>query len=235
MRADPAQFEIQTPSNLSSALKLLRDGYRPFAGGTDLMVQFESGRLPPARFANINGLKELNGFRISKTGVNIGALCTFRDIADHPRIRSSFPALAEASRQVGAWVIQNRATLGGNLANASPAADSAPPLLAYGALLWILGSDKRERVIPYRSFHAGYKKTELSPCDLIRGVVLEETPKLDRGYKARHYFRKVGARRAQAISKVSFAGYAVFHQKKRVVLSIGLGLGAVGPVPVFPV
>ncbi|MEK6704857.1 MAG: xanthine dehydrogenase family protein subunit M [Bdellovibrionota bacterium] len=215
------------PSSLKEALTMLNTQpgvFRPFAGGTDLMVLLKAGKLEHKNFLSILHFDELRGITKTDTHLAIGALTTFYEIQDNPLIKKFFPVLAKASSHIGAWAIQNRATIGGNIANASPAADSSPALLAYDAeidLVSVLGV----RTIPYSTFHLGYKKLASKPTELIAAIRL---PIPQQGLF--QYFSKVGARAAQAISKVSFAGIGALSSNK--VSHIRIAMGSVAPTPI---
>jgi CO/xanthine dehydrogenase FAD-binding subunit len=188
-------FPVITPRSLDEALDALAsiENLRPLAGGTDLMVLLESGVLRPCTFLNIQDLPEL------RSPDRITALTTYRDVrTDHWKAR--FPMLAAAAREVGALAIQSRGTWIGNIANASPAADGVPALMAYDASLEIACKTGR-RAVPLANFYRGYKQMDLRPDELIMAVHL---PEPSPGFV--EYFRKVGARRFQAISKTLLAG-----------------------------
>jgi CO/xanthine dehydrogenase FAD-binding subunit len=175
-------------------------GWRPFAGGTDLMVLLDAGTLPKGRFLNIWPLDELRGIRASGDRVIIGALTTYADLLENQLVGDEVPLVRDAARETGAAAIQNRGTVGGNIANASPAADLPPALLVYDAVVTV-ASTRGERTIPYDRFHSGYKAMDLASDELITSVSLASG--------RRHWkqtYRKVGTRRAQAISKICFAG-----------------------------
>lgn len=225
MKGIVSLYEMVTPRSFAEALELKsKDGadITPFAGGTDLMVLLEAGLLKPARFLNLWPLAELRSIIVSEETVTIGALATYSQIARHDMIRKEFPNLACAAGLTGATAIQNRGTLGGNIANASPAADSPPALLSYDASL-VLASGRGVRTIPYGSFHTNYKQTLLKPDELIAAITL---PRQTAGRL--HHYIKVGTRRAQAISKVVFAGSATVENGK--VHSVRLAYGSVAPV-----
>lgn len=224
MRAFVPDYDLRTPKTLKEALSLLNDpAYKPFAGGTDIMVLFEAGVLPAGKYVSLTNLKELKGIRSDAKTLTIGALATYTDIREHELIRKEFPALAEAARETGAIAIQNRGTIGGNIANASPAADSPPALLIYSAQIDLISENGR-RTVSYDSFHSGYKKTALQPGEIILAVRL---PRETKGRK--HYYRKVGTRKAQAISKVVLAATAKKKGKK--LQEVRLALGSVAPIP----
>jgi CO/xanthine dehydrogenase FAD-binding subunit len=225
MRAYLPAYEMTVPRTLGEALGLLREGpgvWRPFAGGTDLMVLLEAGRLEQRRFFSIRHLKELRGVEESGGVVRVGALTTYTDVRRSEVLGRLFPMLGQAARETGGIAIQNRGTVGGNIANASPAADTPPALLAYGAEVELVSADGARRV-PYADFHTGYKQTVMRPDELIAAVIL---PRPREG--ARHFYRKVGTRRAQAISKVCFAALAEVEGES--LKEVRVALGSVAPL-----
>lgn len=227
MRGQVPDCRVVAPSSLPEALDLLGrepQDWRPLAGGTDLMVLFTAGRLPETRFLDLSGLSELKGIEVQEDAVLLGALCTFTELRQHPLLRAEFPNLVEGARQTGALAIQNRGTLGGNLVNGSPAADTPPSLLAYGAELE-LRSALTGRWVPCEAFHTGYKQNALLPGELLVRVKLPRQP----GGLAFHYFRKVGTRKAQAISKTCLSLWARLEEDRLAELRIGVG--SVAPVP----
>src|ERR1043166_2981747 len=163
MRAYLPSYQLISPVSLDEALETLTQDngtWKPFAGGTDLMVLLEAGKLPHKNYVNIWNLPELRGIEVTKDQVVLGALTTYTEVQNHPVLRTEFPMLCEAARETGGIAIQNRGTLGGNTVNASPAADSPPALLAYDAELELI-SKTGERRIPYSSFHRGYKQMDI--------------------------------------------------------------------------
>jgi CO/xanthine dehydrogenase FAD-binding subunit len=220
-------YELAMPSSLDEALRLLADEpgqWRPLAGGTDVMVLFNAGRLPWRRFFSIWHLAELRGIEVGPGEVALGALTTYSELRRHPVIGAEFPNLARAAAETGAEAIQNRGTLGGNIANASPAADSPPALLAYGAEIELISVRGRRR-LPYDGFHTGYKQMQMQPDEMISRIFLPRTR-----HERVHYYRKVGTRRAQAISKVVMA--AVGRLAGGRVEEAALALGSVAPTVV---
>ena len=225
MRGLLPAMECQRPATLAEALTLLASGAgRPFAGGTDLMVLYNAGRLQDTRFLDISRLAELKGIRETPTHLDLGALCTFTELLEHPAIHRHTPNLVKSARATGALAIQNRGTLGGNIANASPAGDTPPCLLAYEAELDLV-SVRGTRVVPYEAFHRGYKLMDLAPDELVARIRLPKPV----GTQV-HYFRKVGTRQAQAIAKVSLACVAQVTEGR--IAKVRIGLGAVAPAPV---
>jgi CO/xanthine dehydrogenase FAD-binding subunit len=226
MRANPAEYELVAPGTLSAVLTLLAEepgGWLPIAGGTDVMVQYAAGKLAARRLVSIWNLEELRQIEVSGDEVRIGAGCTYTDLREHAVVSREFSLLASTARWTGGIANQNRGTLGGNIVNASPAADSLPALLAYDADL-LLVSARGERRLPYGTFHLDYRKTLLSPDELIRAICLKRRFS---GYYA--HARKVGARTAQAISKVCLA--ALGKIASGVMADVRLAVGSVAPVP----
>ena len=225
MRAYLPSYEMIVPRTLDDALGLLRDEpgvWRPFAGGTDLMVLLEAGKLEHRRFFSVRHLKELRGVAEVDGQVRVGALTTYTDVRRSELLSRHFPMLGQAARETGGIAIQNRGTVGGNIANASPAADTPPALLAYDAEVELVSAEGVRRV-PYAEFHTGYKQTVMRADELIAAVIL---PKPGEG--ARHFYRKVGTRRAQAISKVCFAALA--EVEGGTLKEVRVALGSVAPV-----
>jgi CO/xanthine dehydrogenase FAD-binding subunit len=230
MRSDPAEYELIAPGRLPPILSLLAQEpgqWLPIAGGTDVMVQFAAGKLAAHRLVSIWNLPELRGIEVASDEIRIGAGCTYTNLREHEIIAREFPLLARAARWTGGIANQNRGTLGGNIVNASPAADSLPALLAYEAEL-ILVSVRGERRVPYVGFHTDYKKMNLQPDELIRTICLRRNLS---GYF--HFARKVGARNAQAISKLCVAavGRITGGRNANVVGDVRIALGSVAPTP----
>lgn len=227
MRSDPADYQLVTPGSLSAVVSLLAEQpgeWLPIAGGTDMMVQYAAGKLASPKLVSLWNLPELRRIEASGTEVRIGAGCTYTDVRDHEVIAQEFSLLASAARWTGGIANQNRGTLGGNIVNASPAADSLPALLVYEAEL-ILVSVRGERRVKYVDFHTGYKKTLLAADELIRTICLSRR---FAGYIP--YSRKVGARNAQAISKVCVAGLAGIEAGA--VEDVRIAAGSIAPTPV---
>lgn len=217
-------YELRAPKDLQEALNMLAESSgdpRPFAGGTDLMVLLENGSLPKGTYISIWGLEELSGIQVAPDAVELGALTTYTDLLEHPTIAAEFPLLCAAAGETGGIATQNRGTLGGNIANASPAADSPPALLVYDAELELISAAGTRRV-PYDRFHTGYKRMDIHRGEIIKSIRL---PRGRTGW--RQVFRKVGPRRAQAISKVCFAAAA--DVDSAFVRDLRLALGSVAP------
>jgi CO/xanthine dehydrogenase FAD-binding subunit len=227
LRANPAEYELVAPGTLQETLSLYASepgAWLPIAGGTDVMVLYAAGKLQARNLVSIAGLRELGNIEVTSAEVRIGAGCTYTDLRQHSVIASEFSLLTRAAAWTGGIANQNRGTLGGNIANASPAGDSLPVLLVYDADL-ILVSAHGERRIPYRTFHTGYKRTLLAPDELIHSICISRNLM---GYIT--YAKKVGARNAQAISKVFLA--AVARASNGTIDDVRLAAGSVGPVPI---
>jgi CO/xanthine dehydrogenase FAD-binding subunit len=222
------QYQLVAPGSLAGVLEDLAQhpAARPFAGGTDLMVMLEAGHLPPGRYVSLQHCRQLLGIQEEADGVAIGALTTFTEVRESEILSRHFPMLGAAARDTGGLATQNRGTIGGNIANASPAADTPPVLLVYDAELELV-SARGTRRVPYGAFHHGYKKMDLAPGELIARIHL---PRRSPGDGQRDYYRKVGTRRAQAISKVCFAGSILLEGG--VVRDVRIALGSVAPTVV---
>lgn len=198
MRTAISELDLRRAASVDDALRLLRDdGRAPLAGATDVYVALNFGTLVPRRFVDIWALDELRGIAVRGDALVLGALATYAAVARSPLVAERLPMLSEASRQVGGAQIQNRGTIGGNVANASPAGDSLPVLAAADAVV-VLRSVGAERRVPITEFYTGYRATVMRPDELIVAV---EVPPVE----GRQWFRKVGTRAAQAISKVVVA------------------------------
>jgi CO/xanthine dehydrogenase FAD-binding subunit len=195
--------------------------WRPFAGGTDLMVLLEAGKLPHRKFLSLWKLPELRGIEVTPEHVTLGALTTYSEIRCHEILAHDFPLLSRAAAETGGIATQNRGTLGGNVANASPAADSPPALFVYDAELELV-SARESRWVPYAQFWTGYKQLDLRVDELIRRIRL-----LRNKSRWKQYYRKVGTRRAQAISKVCFAAAARMNACR--IDDVRIALGSVAP------
>ena len=226
MRADPAEYRLVSPGKLQAVLSLLAGEpaqWLPIAGGTDVMVLYSAGKLPNRNLINIWNIPELRQIDVFPDRIRIGAACTYTALRGNDIVSREFPLLATAAAWTGGIANQNRGTLGGNIANASPAADSLPALLVYDAEVTLI-SVRGERRLPYRHFHSGYKQTALAADELIRDISL---PRRFAGYFS--HARKVGARNAQAISKVCLA--ALGQIANGTIRDVRLALGSVAPVP----
>jgi len=217
---------VSSPTSLAEAFALLAggDGWKPVAGGTDLLVQINGDLAPPpAHVLDIWRLAELRGIDLVDGALVLGALTTYTDIRRSDLCREHLPALVEAAATIGAAQIQNRGTIGGNAMNASPAGDTLPVLLATDAEL-TLGSARGERIVAAGDFWPAYRKTSCQPDELLLRIRFP----LPSGRHVR--FRKVGTRRAQAISKVVMA--ISWREDGGVWRDVRVGLGSVAPTPI---
>ncbi len=219
-------FRAYVPDRLEEALTRLAEdpALVPIAGCTDLMTTDRETRVTLTRVLNLLEIGEIRGIEVAADHLRVGAATTFTEIRRSPEVLEHAPMLAAAAEQIGGWQIQNRATIGGNLANGSPAGDSPPVLLALDASL-VLARKGETREIPYIDFHVGYRKTALRPGELIAWI------KIPRGEERPwQRFRKVGTRRAQAIAKVVVALAARRRGGKLTHVRIGAGSVAERPL-----
>jgi len=233
MRGDLSGLEVLRPRRLAEALAALADADRPcpLAGATDLYVALNDGRAPARRFLDLARLTELRGLAATADGLRLGALTTYAELRASRLVARRAPVLSAMAATVGAVAIQNRGTLGGSLANASPASDPAPVLLALDARVELVaraGARVELRVVPLSDFFVAYRRTAARPEELI-AAILVPTAALA-GW--RYAYRKVGTRRAQAISKVVAAVGLELAGRPRSIASARVAFGSVAPVPV---
>jgi xanthine dehydrogenase small subunit len=211
---------LERPRSLKAALTMLAASPRltPIAGCTDVYVGLHFGTLKEQRFVDLWGLDELRGISVIDGVLRIGALTTYTELIASAVIRRRLPMLAAAAREVGGAQIQNRGTLGGNIANASPAGDTLPVLAAVNARV-VLRSARGERAVAFESFYTGYRASVRRPDEIITAI---EVPAVD----GRQWWRKVGTRRAQAISKVMIAGV---RGASNGGADVRIAFGSVGP------
>lgn len=220
------KIDIRFPKNLAEALQLqAREKTRGtlLAGGTDLMVQWVSGTPPPARATSLWNLPELCEIEIHDDDILIGAGVTHAFLGDAKPIHRHLPALIAAAATVGAIQIQARGTLGGNVANASPAGDTAPALLVTGGTV-LLASLSGIREVPLDRFWTGYRKIDARPDEIILAF------RLPKKGAAKERFRKIGTRKAQAISKIMAASR--IHVKSGRIVAAAIALGSVAATPI---
>jgi xanthine dehydrogenase small subunit len=215
VRTAISSLQLFEPRSLRDALRLLRDEgpLTPLAGCTDIFVNLNFGTLQETRFLNLWRLDALRSIAMRGKTLSIGALATYTQLIRSPLVRRHLPILAAASREIGGAQIQNRGTLGGNIANGSPAGDSLPVLAATDAVV-ILRSVSGTRRIPFNAFYTGYRKSVMRPDELIVSVEVPPVP-------GRQWFRKVGTRAAQAISKIVMAAVRGIEPR--------IALGSVAP------
>jgi CO/xanthine dehydrogenase FAD-binding subunit len=200
MRAAISSLQLLEPKSIQEALRMLRDEgpLTPLAGCTDVYVNLNFGTAKETRYLNLWNLDSLRRIAMRGKVLSIGALATYTNLIRSPLVRRRLPILAAAAREVGGAQIQNRGTLGGNVVNASPAGDTLPVLAVAEATL-VLASAEGTRRVPFLSFYTGYRASVLKPDELL--IAIEIPP-----VSGRQWFRKVGTRAAQAISKVVMAG-----------------------------
>jgi CO/xanthine dehydrogenase FAD-binding subunit len=206
MRGNPEAHELIAPGSLTAVLELLAAApgeWTPIAGGTEIMVAHAAGRLGCGKLVSLWGIPDLRFIETAPACFVIGAGATFCDLRAHAGLAAELPLLAKAASWIGSIANQSRATVGGNLVNGSPAADSSPALLAYDAEVEMI-SLRGTRRVPYSEFHTGYKRNVLAADELLYAVHLPR-----RFADHRQYIRKVGTRRAMAISKVALAATAL--------------------------
>lgn len=228
MRAALSGLEVLRPRSLAQALEWLADRDDrpiPLAGGTDLFVYLNAGTQPEGRYLDLSAVRGLGGVRLDRGAVSIGALATFSELRADPVICRRLPSLAAAAAEVGGWQIQNRATLGGNVANASPAGDSLPVLLAHDAVVHVR-SVRGARAIEFERLYLGYRRLALEPDELITGFSVPLAPP-----RATAFFRKIGTRRAQSISKVVMCAL-LGRDRAGAMTHVRIAYGSVAPVPV---
>ncbi|MGA2726828.1 MAG: FAD binding domain-containing protein [Terracidiphilus sp.] len=209
MRGNAEAHEFIAPGSLDAALDLLAGApgqWTPIAGGTELMVAHAAGRLDAKKLLSLWGIPDLRFIETTPENIVIGACATFRDLRLSSAVGDDWPLLAMAASWIGSIANQSRATVGGNLVNGSPAADSSPALLVYDAEIELV-SVRGKRRVPYTEFHTGYKRTVLANDELVYAIHLPR-----RFSKHRQYLRKVGTRRAMAISKVALAATALVDE-----------------------
>lgn len=227
MRGNAEAHQLIAPGNLSAVLALLTSApgeWTPIAGGTELMVAFSAGRLGARKLVSLWGIPDLRFIQTTPETIVIGACSAFLDLRAHIALAEEFPLIAKASTWIGSVANQSRATVGGNLVNGSPAADSSPALLVYDAEIELI-SIRGSRRVPYSEFHTGYKRNVLAPDELLFAIHLPR-----RFAHHRQYLRKVGTRRAMAISKIALAGTALL--RANTVSEIRLAAASLAPYPV---
>jgi carbon-monoxide dehydrogenase medium subunit len=241
-------FDYVIPKDLAEASALLAAGngaVRPFMGGTDFLIRARSGSVRPERVVDLKGLPGMRTIRAGDAGwLVIGAACTMNQVATHPRVQAGYDLLAQACNAVASYQLRNRATVGGNCCNASPAADTAPALYCLGAVAEVY-SPTGARRIPIADFFVGPGKTALRPGEFLLALHLPPAPP-----DARGAFNKLGRTRIGDISMVSTAVYGWTEDEGRTTKdeidhsshgeaarsSIvrhrwAIALGAVGPTP----
>ena len=222
-----AEFEMFTPKTLLEALDLLalnQSHTALVAGGTNLVVDLRSGRHTPEVVINIDRLSELRGIHQSDGQIVIGGLTTINELIDSPIIREVAPNLFFAAKMFANPIIRNRATVGGNLADASPAGDTIPPFLALDAEVELV-SYAGSRWVPLDAFFMGVRKTVIKENELLSAVRFTVPDK-----NTRHAYYKLGLRKADAISVISVA-VSLEISPNNVCKKARIALGSVAPRP----
>lgn len=224
-----ARFEYAAPTSLDAALDLLArhgEGARPLAGGTDLLLMLRSGRRKAAVLVDLKRVPGLAGIA-EGGGLRVGALASHADLGASPVLAvPALRAVAEGARWVSGPQIRNRGTVGGNLCNASPAADLAPPLLALGATVEVARWGAATRTLPLEGLFAGPGRTTLAPGDLLVGIGLPASPPRTGSAYER------ATRVAIDIALVGVAAAVTLAADGRVAAA-RVALGAVAPTPVL--
>ena len=224
------KFELLQPRSLQEALEMKKnygDKARVLAGGTDLLVLLKDQKLTAEAVMSLAGVRDLNFIRYADgRGTTLGALATHGDVATSPIIQQKFPDLAEACSQVGAVQIQNLGTVGGNLCNASPAADVAPPFLLMDAVL-TLASARGERRVSIHDFFQGPRRTVLQADEILKEIFVPEVP----GRRGATYL-KLGRRKAMEIAIVGIGVAIHLNGSDQVVSECRIAMGSVAPTPV---
>ena len=224
------KFELLQPRSLQEALEMKKnygDKARVLAGGTDLLVLLKDQKLTAEAVMSLAGVRDLNFIRYEDgRGATLGALATHGGVAASPIIQQKFPDLAEACSQVGAVQIQNLGTVGGNLCNASPAADVAPPFLLMDAVL-ILASARGERRVSIHDFFQGPRRTVLQADEILKEIFVPEVP----GRRGATYL-KLGRRKAMEIAIVGIGVAIHLNGSDQVVSECRIAMGSVAPTPV---
>ncbi len=220
-----SEIDVLSPRTLEDALEILEKqaGIRIVAGGSDVIVQLRDGAIKADKLLNVLSLKELRFVKQTDNQIHIGSLATYSDIINSNLTRKHAWILVDAARQIGAIQLQNTATIGGNLGNASPAGDSLPPLYALDAVV-VTRSKSGKREIPIEQFFIAYRKTALKPNELIEEVYFDALDPDGRGA-----YLKLGLREANAISIVDVAVALRGRKQNDLFADAKVALGAVAP------
>lgn len=223
-------FAVHRPSSLAEAVALAAKygaAGRLLAGGTDLVIQINRKRLAPERLIDLTGVSGLAGIAEAADGFVLGALTTHKAIEQHPAFHGELQALIEAARVIGGHQIRNVGTIGGNIVNASPAADLVPALLVLDAVVTLTGA-AGERTLALEQFLTGPNCTERRPDEILTAVRFRKLPS-----RSATAFLKAGRRRAMEISVVCVAARVTLDAGRR-CRDVRLALGAVGPKALRP-
>lgn len=225
MRIRP--FEYHAAESLPDALDMAaRWGLdaRVLAGGTDLVVGMKHKTILPPHLISLHKIKELDFVQVEDSTIRIGALCRHADLASHPALKQTIPVLCEAVNLIGSWQIRNIATIGGNICHASPAADSAAPLLALDARAVIAGQGS-DREVPLTSFFTGPGETSLKPGEIVKEIVMAKPNGRSFGC-----YKKLMRKKAVDLSLVGVSFQVEIDGDK--LSKVAIGLGGVAPTPI---
>ena len=223
-----ANVTYHCPQSIQEYIELMQTHLKKaaiIAGGTNLIPQMREGAKAPEVLVDIGGLEQLAGIKPAKGGITIGAATTISELADSPLIREQYPILSKAAGELGNRLTRNRATIGGNLANASPCADTAPPLLAMDAVVDITSARGETRQVPLDQFFMGYRLTQLVRGDVINKIFI---PLPAAGSRGGH--TKLGLRKAASICVTSVA--LMLQKEDGHVARARIAFGSVAPQPI---
>lgn len=223
-------FEYEAPASVAEAVRVLSQhngSARPLAGGTDLIDQIRVGRHTPQVVVDIKKIPELSVLELSSTGLRLGAAVPCYRVYGDARISAAYAALADSAKIIGGIQIQSRASIGGNLCNSGPAADSTPSLIALGAVAVIAGA-KGQREVPVENFCTGPGKNILTPGEFLVELKFPARP----AHSGSHYRRFI-PRNEMDIAVVGVAASVVLDEKHEKFISARVALGAVGPTPLY--
>lgn len=219
-------IQVMTPDSLPElidALKMATPESKLIAGGTDLMILMRERRIKCDMLIDLSGIQEINYIKIEDGHVCIGANSTFTDIKNHQIVRESAPALFQAAGTIGSPQVRNRATIGGNIGNGSPAGDSLPSLLVLGAQILIMNSSGDIKMLPLEKLLVGSGKTALSYDEVIVAVKFPIP-----GADYRNTFVKIGSRGTVTIAKLSIAIGGYYNCEDNILKGVKIALGSVG-------
>jgi CO/xanthine dehydrogenase FAD-binding subunit len=223
------RFDYFAPESLDEAIAILRergDGGRLLAGGTDLLVQMKEAGVHPPYVVSLRRLRELRGITFDEQqGLRIGAMTTMAEVADNPIVRKRYPVLVDGASIVGSVQTRNMATIGGNICNAAPSADTAPPLLVLGSQVEIAGSGGR-RQVPVEGFFAGPGRTILGRNEILIGLAIPTPAPRSGGLYERHT-----PRAEMDIAVVGVAALVTLEPDRDLIREVRIALGAVAPTP----
>lgn len=220
-------FEYCRAVTLVEALQLHKENPNVtlLAGGTDLLVKLNEQIMKPKVVLDLSLIKEMHGIQLKDGQITLGALTTHTEIVNSEILQKFAPALVQASSMVGSLQIRNRGTIGGNICNASPAADAVPALIALGAEIRLMKA-KQERIVPLEDFFLGSGKTILAPGEILTQVLLKA-----QGPNQGSAFRKLGKRKALAISVVNAGVFMEIDAESQIIRKVRIALGSVAPTP----